>query len=236
MGRAMKRPRLPKRRRARLALGVGVAILLAVGLGPFVYAWLTDSPAPFAARRFGDPMIIQADELEGRWTITDGSQVGYRVEERIGITDVTAVGRTADVTGSFTVTDGVLTSGEFVVELGTVASDRGQRDDQFRGRIMEVDTWPTAEFVLTEPAPLPQQTDTASARPFEVQGSLSLRGSTKQVTVPLLAEIVDDRLRLVGEYEIVFSEWGIPNPSLPAAFIFTASSGLLEFDLRARPD
>lgn len=228
--------RWPRRRRNRLLIAGVVALLVVVGLGPFVYAWITDSPAPFSSRTFGDATIVLAEELEGTWTIAEGSQAGYRVEERIGLTDVTAVGRTADVTGSFAVTDGILMTAGFSVDLSTVASDRGQRDDQFRGRIMDVATWPTADFELTEPVELPTRTDTTAGRPFEVTGELTLRGTTKQVTIPLQAEIVDDRLRLVGEYEIVFSEWGIPNPSLPAALIFTASSGLLEFDLRARPD
>jgi len=38
-------------------------------------------------------------------------------------------------------------------------------------------------------------------------------------------------LRLTGSIEIVFSEWGIPNPSIPAALIFTKDRGTLEFDL-----
>jgi polyisoprenoid-binding protein YceI len=232
----MKRPSFPRTRRGRIGLTIiGVAIAVVVG-GPFVYAWITDSPAPFSSRRFGDPTSILADELEGRWRVDTGSQVGYRVEEQIGITDVTAVGRTDDVRGSFDVVDGVLTVAEFEVDLTTVTSDRSQRDDQFRGRIMEVATWPTARFELTEAATLPERTDPASAGRFTVRGELSLRGTTREVSVDLLAEIVDDRLRIAGDLEIVFSEWGIPNPSLPAALIFTANSGLLEFDLRAVPD
>ena len=232
----MRRPRVPRSRTGRFALAALLLLLAVVVAGPFVYAWITDSPAPFSSRRFGDPTTILAEELEGRWKVGNGSRAGYRVEERIGITDVTAVGRTEDVRGMFEVVDGTLTVAEFEVDLATVTSDRGQRDDQFRGRIMEVATWPTAAFVLAEPASLPARTDPSTDGTFTVRGELSLRGTTRVVDVELFAEIVDDRLRIAGDLEIVFSEWGIPNPSLPAALIFTASSGLLEFDLRAEPN
>jgi polyisoprenoid-binding protein YceI len=71
--------------------------------------------------------------------------------------------------------------------------------------------------------------------PFVVNGNLTLRGATKEVEVQMFAAIDGGRLRLTGSTEIVFSEWGIPNPSLPAAFIFTGDRGTLEFDLLFTP-
>jgi hypothetical protein len=71
--------------------------------------------------------------------------------------------------------------------------------------------------------------------PFVVRGNLTLRDVTKEVAVQMFAAIDQGRLRLTGSTEIVFAEWGIPNPSLPAAFIFTEDRGTLEFDLLFQP-
>ena len=99
----MKRPRLPRSRRGRVAVGIVSVLLLAAALGPFVYAWITDSPAPFSSRRFGDPTTILVEELEGPWTVAEGSQAGKALRSA-GVTPQTLngaineirKGRTAD--------------------------------------------------------------------------------------------------------------------------------------------
>ena len=52
----------------------------------------------------------------------------------------------------------------------------------------------------------------------------------------IYAVIADSRLRLTGSTEIMFREWGIPNPSVPEAFVYTGKTGILEFDLAFDPD
>jgi polyisoprenoid-binding protein YceI len=148
---------------------------------------------------------------------------------------VTAVGRTSDVTGEFTVVNAVLETAEFTVDMATFASDRSQRDGQFRTRIMDVATYPTATFRLTAPVAVPVSTTVATMEPFLATGDLTLRGTTKPVTFEIYAVIADGRLRLTGSTEIVFREWGIPNPSVPEAFVYTGKTGVLEFDLAFDP-
>tara|TARA_B110000459_G_C16363420_1_gene382011 strand:+ start:571 stop:735 length:165 start_codon:yes stop_codon:yes gene_type:complete len=42
--------------------------------------------------------------------------------------------------------------------------------------------------------------------------------------------------RLTDSTEIMFRVWGIPNPSVPEAFVYTGKTGILEFDLAFDPD
>lgn len=102
--------------------------------------------------------IITASELDGIWRIGAGSIVGYRVEEKIALDDLTAVGRTSGVTGEFTVVNGVLDTAELIVDMDTFVSDRSRRDAQFRTRIIDVETYPTSTFRLTEPVTVPAPT------------------------------------------------------------------------------
>lgn len=221
-------------KRWHIVMGIVVlGVLVAFVVIPLVYAWTTTSPDRLLERRLADADgVIRAEDLEGRWQVdASDSVVGYRVGERIGLANVDAVGRTSDITGEFEVADGVLVSGRFEADMTTVQSDRSQRDDQFRTRIMEVETYPTAGFVLTEQLQLPVETDIASSAAVPLVGELTLRGSTREVEIGVVGGIDDGRLRLTGETVIVFSEWGIPNPSLPAAMIFTDDRGVLEIDL-----
>jgi polyisoprenoid-binding protein YceI len=224
-----------QRRTWRIVGGL-LTVLAAVALiGPFVYSWFSDEPATLVSQRIVNDGVITAAELEGVWRIGDGSIVGYRVEEKIAIADVTAVGRTSDVMGEFTVVNGVLETAEFTVDMATFASDRSQRDSQFRTRIMDVATYPTSTFRLTGMVAVPLSTTVATMEPFVATGDLTLRGTTKSVTFEIYAVIADGRLRLTGSTEIVFSEWGIPNPSVPEAFVYTGKTGVLEFDLALDP-
>jgi len=221
------------RRRTKWILG-GVALLaVAAAVGPFVYSALGDEPPRLIDRRLLTNGVITTAEANGRWIAGEGSIVGYRVDEQIGLADLVAVGRTDAVTGEVEIRDGALVATSFEVDVATFRSDRSQRDEQFRTRIMDVATYPTAVFRLTEPAPLP--TTVAATEPIEVTGELELRGTTRPVTVEIYATVDDNRLRLTGSTEIVFRDWGIPNPSVPAAFIYTADTGTLEFDLILEP-
>lgn len=224
-----------KRRTIKIVAAV-VAVLVALALIlPAIYAVFNRAPESLVANRFTDDTTILADDLNGVWSIAEGSVVGYRVPEQIGLSKLEGVGRTGAIEGTFVVVDGTLTEAAFKVDMTTFTSDRSQRDDQFRGRIMETSTFPTSTFALTSPVSIPDSTEVASMEPFIVRGNLTLRDVTKEVDVQMFAAIDEGRLRLTGSTEIVFSEWGIPNPSLPAAFIFTEDRGTLEFDLLFEP-
>ena len=225
-----------KLRKWWIASGVLVVLMALALIGPFVYQWLSDEPEALVSQRIVNDGVITAAELDGIWRIGAGSIVGYRVEEKIALADLTAVGRTSGVTGEFTVVNGVLDTAEFIVDMDTFVSDRSQRDAQFRTRIMDVDTYPTSTFRLTEPVTVPASTTVATMDPFIANGELTLRGSTKPVVFDIYAVIADSRLRLTGSTEIMFREWGIPNPSVPEAFVYTGKTGILEFDLAFDPD
>ena len=225
-----------KLRKWWIASGVLVVLMALALLGPFVYLWLSDEPPALVSQRIVNDGVITASELDGIWRIGAGSIVGYRVEEKIALADLTAVGRTSGVTGEFTVVNGVLDTAEFIVDMDTFVSDRSQRDAQFRTRIMDVGTYPTSTFRLTEPVTVPASTAVATMDPFVATGELTLRGSTKPVVFDIYAVIADSRLRLTGSTEIMFREWGIPNPSVPEAFVYTGKTGILEFDLAFDPD
>ena len=165
--------------------------------------------------------------VDGTWTATPESVLGYRVKETLFGQDTEGVGRTNAVTGTLSLAGTSVESGEFTVDMTTVQSDSGNRDNQFRGRIMDTDTHPTSTFTLTQPIELgtvPAEGETITAT---ATGDLTLRGTTKPVTFDVQARLNQGNIEVDGSIPIVFADWGIPNPSFGPAT--TADNGLLEF-------
>lgn len=165
--------------------------------------------------------------IDGTWTVTPASQLGYRVKEILFGQSTEGVGRTNAVTGSLTIAGTTVTAADFSVEMATLTSDEDRRDSQFRGRIMDTDTYPTATFVLTQPIELGSVPADLQEVNASATGDLTLRGTTKPVTLDAVARRNGATIEVNGSVEIVFEEWGIPNPDTGP--IDTEDQGLLEF-------
>ena len=174
-----------------------------------------------------DPAL--ASDVSGIWKATTKSTLGYRVKEVLGGLDAEAVGRTNQVTGELVIEASRVMAATFSVDVGTITSDSSKRDNQFTGNIMDVSTYPTADFVLTTPIdfdsiPLPGFQLTATAT-----GDLTLHGVTRAVTFEVTTEYASNVIGVLGSIDIAFADYGIANPS--NAFVSTGDTGLLEFVL-----
>lgn len=212
--------------------GVGVGVVLLGGaafwFGPGLYADRAnqaaaeeptlDAPSDDAAA-LPDPA-----DVDGTWTVADGSFAGYRVHEVLRGEDVTVTGRTDQVTGSLSVEDGVLTAASLEVDMASVATDEAPRDAYFRGTALAVGTYPTATFALTDPVELP----TGSAD-VELSGDLTIHGVTQPVTVAAQVGSTDDGVQVVGSVPITFSDFDVQAPDL--GFVTVDDAGSVEFGL-----
>jgi polyisoprenoid-binding protein YceI len=117
--------------------------------------------------------------------------------------------------------------GKIVVNLDSVTSDRTQRDNQFRGRIMDVASFPTATFALTRPIQLGRVPGNGQIITVKATGNLTLRGTTKPVTVTVKAVRTGNTVKISGAIPITFADWNIPNPSFGP--VTTQDHGEIEF-------
>jgi polyisoprenoid-binding protein YceI len=213
----------------RLVLAVVVLTVLVVG-GTFVYLDVIREDAP-------DELSLEAEEttepggdpgdVSGTWTAGAGSQVGYRVDEILFGQDAEAVGRTDDVTGTLVIDGTTVESVSMEADMTTVASDQERRDNQFRGRIMDVQRYPTAMFELTEPIELGSLPPLGEVVEHEATGDLTLRGTTRPVTFTLEAKRTGSSIEVSGSIPVAFADYGIPNPSFGP--ISTDDNGVMEF-------
>jgi polyisoprenoid-binding protein YceI len=163
----------------------------------------------------------------GTWSATSDSQAGYRVKENLFGQNTEAVGRTNAITGDLVIDQTGVQSCSFSVDLTQVSSDQSQRDNQFKGRIMNVSTFPTADFRLTSPIAITAVPADKEEMTFKATGDLTLRGTTKSVTFDLTARRNGPNIEVNGNIPLVFADYGIPNPSAGPAT--TEDNGLLEF-------
>ena len=166
---------------------------------------------------------------DGQWTIKEGSEVGYRVNESINGFDTTANGRTQAITGSMTAAGSTISDGQFTVDMTTFKSDQSKRDSQFNGRVMNVAKFPTATFVLTAPIDFGQVPAEGGTVTATATGDLTLHGTTNSVTFDVQGTFKNGLVGVLGQIPIVFADYGIPNPTF--ATVTTEDNGLLEFIL-----
>ena len=127
--------------------------------------------------------------------------------------DNEAAGRTNAVTGDLTIAGTSVNTATFTVDMATVTSDSGQRDGQFRGRIMQTSQFPTSTFELTQPIQLGSVPANLVQVPITATGKLTLHGVTKDVTVDLQARLNGANLEVNGTIPIAFADYNISNPS-----------------------
>ena len=155
-------------------------------------------------------------------------------EELAGVGAFTAVGRTRGVTGSLTFDGAAITNVEIEADLTRLVSDDSRRDRALGSQGLEINTYPTASFSLTQPIALdavPAEGDTIAV---DAVGELTLHGVTNQVTIPLEGQRTGGFVVVVGSLEIVFADYGMETPS---AFIVVSIEdfGLMELQLVFEP-
>jgi polyisoprenoid-binding protein YceI len=211
-------------------IAIPVAVLLVAVVGPWLYInVISDDPpecltlddattttagsATDASSTTSAAPSSVPEGIEGSWSITTGSQAGYRAKEVLFGQDAEAVGRTSTVTGTMTIEGTTVTATEVEVDMTTVASDESRRDGQFRNRIMDTATFPTATFSLSEPIELGAVPGDGEQLTRTVTGELTLRGVTQSVTFELTARRNGATIEANGIIPIDFDDYEIPDAS-----------------------
>ncbi|SFO11134.1 Polyisoprenoid-binding protein YceI [Geodermatophilus obscurus] len=220
---------MARRRRTWWIVGGIVALLaLGLGIGPLLYA-ATQEDAAAAPTVQAQPSDVElVSDTDGTWTVTPGSSAGYRVDEVLNGADVTVAGTTDQVTGQVVIDGGDLGSAEVTVDVASVSTDSGRRDDYFRGNVMDVGTHPTATFTIRGPVDLPELSGAPVTVP--VTGDLTLRGTTRQVQAEISVVRTAEGVDVSGAVPVVFADFGITPPNL--GFVRVEDRGQVEFLLR----
>lgn len=236
---------MQKSQKILIGAGAGVLALAAIAAiaGPVVYRDFIAPPAASAPTLSGDENILpeetaaggtlDPEALVGAWSVSEGSEAGYRVDEVLNGTDVTVTGRTDQVEGEFAIAaDGLtLEAAELTVDVASISTDSNQRDAYFRDQALRTDEFPTATFVLTEPVSLEEAPDAGAVVEAEATGELTIAGTTQTVTATVQVRSDGSTAEIAGSIPIAFADFGVEAPSL--GFVSVEDAGFVEFQLTA---
>jgi len=224
-----------------IALPVVALLLVTAGTWTYIHVLSSDAPARLtlggavtdnvpattATTAGGGAVSAAPASFDGTWTATTGSQAGYRVKELLFGQSAEAVGRTGNVDGALTLSGTKVETAAVSIDLGSVTSDRSQRDGQFRNRIMDVTRYPTATFTLTQPIDLGTLPADGATITVPATGDLTLHGTKRAITTTLSARRTGGRIEVNGTIPVTFADYNIPNPSFGPAQ--TEDHGDIEF-------
>lgn len=223
-----------KRRRAvrtRWWLWAGIAsAAAALVFGVLLVLDLTSStPAPLRLPQVTGAHAVSgaAGAVSGTWSVTSGSQVGYRVHEVLFGFDHVAVGVTDRVTGGMVISGTRVVAADFSVQMASVRSGVAGRDVTWRDFIMNTGRYPRATFHLTRAIAIGHLPPIGEVVRAEAVGDLTLRGVTRSIRFGIAGErLANGAIDLQTAIPIRFAEWHIPNPSFAVAKV--GGSGTLE--------
>ena len=214
------------------AAGIGIVYFVVfAGSSPQKLALSSPTPSTSASA------AISASTLgPGTWTVTSGSQAGYRVREQLASLPAPgdAVGRTSAVTGTMTLAQSAsgytVTTASFTVDVSKLTSDQSRRDQRIHSQGLESDRFPTATFQLA--TPIAVVADAAGGQSIHVSatGVLTLHGVAKTVMIPIDARFTGSKIELVGSVTFPFSQFGMTPPSI-GGFVTVQDNATMEFQL-----
>jgi polyisoprenoid-binding protein YceI len=233
--------------RIKVLVGVVGAIVLVAGGG--IWWFLRDDAPAEVSLAAAVESVAGADGgstgtldgIEGSWAVdtetgefdyesATGTFAGFRIEEELAaIGSTTAVGRTGDVTGAITIEGTTLTAASFEVDMATITTNESRRDDRVQ-EALETSDNPTGRFTLTEPVELGD--GAASGEPVAVTavGDLTIHGVTRQVEIPLEAQLVDTTVVVTGSLDITFSDFDVDVPDSQVV-VSVEDHGVMEMQL-----
>lgn len=201
-----------------------------IGLCVAVLAGGATAPAGATQRAAVPLRLVTADS---------GNEVRYRVREQLVGFDFPndAIGRTTDLRGQL-ILDGTgnVVPGEsrFVVNLGSLASDRDMRDNYLRRRTLEVDRFPVAELVVTELRGIPWPLPATGSFSFTLVGDFTFKGVTRPTTWNVSAEASNGAFRGLSKTSFTFATFEMTKPRV--ARVLTVDDTItLEYDFHLVP-
>jgi len=207
-----------------------LAVMAVLGGALALRFWASAAPLTLPS----GPVTAPAGPLDGAWAAGAGSVAGFRVRESaLGMSgDVT--GRTHAVTGTLVISGGQLTRAAFRIGLTTITI-AGKTQPQF-ARSLDTNHHPGAAITLARQVTLPPAFTSGATITLRAPGSLTLRGTTRLVTVTLSARRDGTALQAAGSIPITLSRWGITEPASYGVVGSLASHGTAEFLLLLHRD
>jgi len=190
----------------------------------------TPEPEPTATVLSSAPAEAPANLADGHRrfvVVPETSTASYIVHEEffsgalakygINVGNAEVVGSTQAVNGELILVlngeESQFVSGQFTVDISTLATDRDQRDEWIRGNALESSKYPLATFSATGVEGAPAQYTEGEEVSFKLTGDLLVREISQPATFDVTATLTGDTLNAVATTSMKISDFGFTPPS-----------------------
>lgn len=218
-----------------------LAAALVVAIGGIYFARLNfAAPEPEASPAVDLPPLsaaVPAGEVTLYEVVSGESEGRYLVREQLaGLSfpnDAVAV--TAAVTGRVGIdpSGAVAEGSQIVVNLESLASDQGRRDQYVRTNILQTRQYPAAVFVPTEVRGLPQPLPEEGTANVVIVGELTIRNVTRQTVWEGTVTFSPDGFQVSVRTAFTFADFDLTKPRV--ALVLSVDDQIrLEADVKLR--
>ncbi|MFB9325580.1 YceI family protein [Paenibacillus aurantiacus] len=198
-------------------LAAGAAIVVLAGGGYITYDYFTGNQVEIkevigeADAATASGAIVTGEQLNGDWTIADGSEVYISMTTSKETVNMTA----GTVTGKWTIDTanaGQMTA-EGTVDLEGLDSGNPMRDGHIKGdQYLNAAAHPQATFTAASIDGFPESWSEGVAVPLQLKGTLNVRGVDKEVVFDSQAVYDQGQVKLEGSTIVTFADFGMKNP------------------------
>lgn len=153
--------------------------------------------------------------------VPEESEAKYVVRESLRGIMTNAVGTTRAIEGNIYLTPESLSTeneSSFRVDLSTLESDEGRRDNFIKQNTLQTDQFQYATFVMEEVSGFPAgYAGDDSEVEMTMTGTLTIRDVSMPVTWAVKARQLGETLSAVADLTITFQDFGMSPPSVPIA-------------------
>jgi len=193
---------------------------------------LATAPTPATGSQAGAGLILRI--------VPERSEARYRVREQLLGRSLPndAVGRTQAIEGQIVFRpDGAVDGAQsrVTVDLTTLRSDEARRDNYIKQNTLEVARFPKAEFQPTAARGLPWPLPPSGEFSFQLEGDLTIHGTTKPVVWDVRATVDGSRITGTATTTVTFADFGLTQPRVPIV-LSVEETITLELDFTVEPE
>jgi len=169
--------------------------------------------------------------------VPEESEATYVVREKLASLPLSsnAVGKTRAVSGDIFLTREGLAAEQpssFKVDLRTLASDEGRRDNYIKQNTLHTDTFPFAEFLIDEVQGFPADYAEGEEVALALTGRMTIRETQLPLTFQVKARQAGDALTAVADTQFKMTDFGLDPPQL--GFVSVEDGVQLQVVLKAQ--
>jgi len=184
----------------------------------------------FGSNESNAPVVVEEEGgalfNESNYSVdTSASSIKWTIEYSTGASEEGTVDLSS---GSLVVAEGEPFAGEFLVDMASLHPDSNLVLENFlkAESVLDVDTYPTAKFVISKV--LPNPVSGTSTGKYILDGKLTVKRKENPISFPVTFSKENGNLVAISTFALNKSEWGIDNKEIKNAVI-------VELNIRLSP-